>query len=1773
MKKVAVNAGFSPIAIVGRACVLPGALDPQAMWEATQSGRDLTSAAPAGRWGVKPARIFGQATGSAEAMADRTWSDRGGYVRGFEGVFDGAGFELPADEILSLDPLFQWVLHTGRVALDGARWSGRRTNAGAVIGNLSYPASAMSQYAEHVWLHRLASQLGETADKTTGRSRPDARNRFMSGLPAHLLAKGLGLGAGAFALDAACASSLYAIKLACDALHAGRADLMLAGAVNRADDLFLHVGFSALKALSPTGQSRPFHADADGLLPAEGACMFALRRLEDAERDGGEILGVIRSVGLSNDGRGRGFLVPSQAGQVRAVTQALNLSGLSPSEIGYVECHATGTVVGDATEIATLNEVFGHRGGGLPIGSFKANAGHLITAAGGAGLLKVLGAMEHGEFPPTPHLDALNPALMGTSLRLLRSAESWADGPVRRAGVSAFGFGGNNAHMIVEQWRRGGLSVPIASKPVAPQVAVVAMGARVSDGQSAVDFESSLFDEGSRVPRVGGGESCHADVVTVPVQGLKFPPADLQQTLPQQLLLLEAAREAAAGLKLNPERTGVLVGMGCDPEVARHGARWRMIEWAERWGAYPGWVRAARDGFVPLLGAAGVVGAMPNVVANRINSQFNFSGPSFTVSSEELSGVRALELAAGALQRGELDAALVGAVDICAEEVHQSAALQVLSADRQRAGDAAIVLVLKRLEDAQADGDRVLAVLHSEGEVDGTEPDLDLHTTSLVHKFGHAHAASGLVHVAAAVLSCARGCAPAGLSAAGGGASRSARVSVQALGGQSAQVRLSADTAQVGPIFSARDLQSGPSLSVPVHRPPPAVPALSGLRLPEPEVMAKAPALPPELERVSNVRVFQGTPMLKRIYPESQALPEIQAQPASTVIAAGPLPALNRHMDIQRAMSLAHQQYLGEQAALHGQFLQLRSQAAQALLRSGAADCLAPSVRHAAEATRAVLSVSTSVAETRANAAASPAVVDRVSGLTFSREQLETHASGRISEIFGSEFAHQDEYALQVRMPEPPLLLADRIVGMQAVPDSMGTGTVWSETDVRADSWFLHRGRVPAGVLIECGQADLFLISYLGIDRFNAGTRAYRLLGCELTYHGSAPAAGETLHFDIHVDAHARQGDIRLFFFHSDCHVGERPVLSVREGQAGFFSERELAESVGVLWSAEDESPVENPRLDPPKTATTHQNFDRQRVQAFAAGELFSCFGAGFERGQTHTHTPGIQAGKMCFIDSIEGLDATGGPWGRGYARAVTAIQADDWFFDGHFKNDSCMPGTLMFEGCLQLMAFYLASQGHTLQRDGWRFEPVPEVPYQLQCRGQVLPSSRELVCEVFVEEIWDGPEPTLFAHLLGTVDGHKAFHARNVGLRLVPDWPLDSEPERMAALSDHQAQAEPGGAAVVDGFEFGYPALLACAWGKPSNAFGPMYQPFDGTRRVARLPGPPYHFMSRVTRLEGDIGGFTAGAEVEIEYDVPPGAWYFENNGCRTMPFAVLLEAALQPCGWLASYVGSALTSDQDLAFRNLDGNGKVLCELGPDTGTLRTVSRLTNVSSSGGMIIESFAVRCYVGADCVYELDTVFGFFPAAALENQIGLATTDAQKAELAAESTYNVDLTAQPKRYCAHAPCLADPMLLMIDRVTAFDPTGGAAGLGTLRAEKDVNPDEWFFKAHFFQDPVQPGSLGIEAMLQLLQFYMLETNMQNDAQKGGEVAPQFEPIESDATMAWKYRGQVVPENKVISTTLEITERGVDQRGPFARAQASLWVDGKRIYEAQGVGVRIV
>jgi len=251
---------FEPIAVVGQSCVLPGALSPNELWDKIAAGKDLISRVPEGYWRTASSLVMAPPANDAK---DITWTDRGGYVHGFESVFSPEGFLTPPEEINQYDKFVHWLLHTAREALkDAGYFTPKRLNAGMIIGNLSYPSPSFSKFAESEWLKAQKDPFFSKVANIAADKKPHAINRFMSGLPAHIVARALGLKNDAFCIDAACASSLFAMKIACDRLHDRKADLMLAGGVNGSDDLIIHIGFCTLQAMSRTGRSRPFNKNA-----------------------------------------------------------------------------------------------------------------------------------------------------------------------------------------------------------------------------------------------------------------------------------------------------------------------------------------------------------------------------------------------------------------------------------------------------------------------------------------------------------------------------------------------------------------------------------------------------------------------------------------------------------------------------------------------------------------------------------------------------------------------------------------------------------------------------------------------------------------------------------------------------------------------------------------------------------------------------------------------------------------------------------------------------------------------------------------------------------------------------------------------------------------------------------------------------------------------------------------------------------------------------------------------------------------------------------------------------------------------------------------------------------------------------------------------------------------------------------------------------------------------------------------------------------------------
>ncbi|MEW1775380.1 beta-ketoacyl synthase N-terminal-like domain-containing protein [Streptomyces sp. NPDC086777] len=465
----------TPVAIVGMAVLLPGAAGLDAYWTNLRDGVDAIGEVPEGRWDAEYYRP-GSATGPA--VPDEVYCRRGGFVDGLAevevtryGIMPNSVAGTEPDQLIALDVAAAAIADAG-----GADRLPDRHRIGVVLGRGGYLTPGLVRLDQRVrTAGQLVRTLGELVPDLTpgqlarvreafterlGPASPESAIGLVPNLAASRIANRLDLRGPAYTVDAACASSLVAVDQAVTELAAGRCDLMLAGGVHHCHDITLWSVFSQLRALSPSQRIRPFHRDADGILIGEGTGVVVLKRLADAERDGDRVYAVIRGTGVASDGRTAGLVNPDPGGQTHAVRQAWRAAGLDPAaphSVGLLEAHGTATPAGDAAELTTLAQVFGPSGGAAEravLGSVKSMIGHTMPAAGVAGLIKAALALHHATLLPTLHCDDPHPALAATRFRTLDRAAPWETAPgqpVRRAAVNAFGFGGINAHVVLEE--------------------------------------------------------------------------------------------------------------------------------------------------------------------------------------------------------------------------------------------------------------------------------------------------------------------------------------------------------------------------------------------------------------------------------------------------------------------------------------------------------------------------------------------------------------------------------------------------------------------------------------------------------------------------------------------------------------------------------------------------------------------------------------------------------------------------------------------------------------------------------------------------------------------------------------------------------------------------------------------------------------------------------------------------------------------------------------------------------------------------------------------------------------------------------------------------------------------------------------------------------------------------------------------------------------------------------------------------------------------------
>ena len=407
---------FAPIAVIGVATLLPDAPNVDMFWQNILSAKVSLKEVPEERWTPSDFWVEG---GPKNVDENKTYSKIGGWVEGYE--FDWRRWKIPPGSLPQIDLTQQWAVPVSAAALEDAGYMGEgaqelpRARTGVIFANalggenrnLSNHRIWADQFARHAVEAGGMPNEGKAAfkeailnnlPKVTEDTMPGELANVVSGRVANLL----DLQGPNYSTDAACASTFAAILDACRLLQTRQVDLMVAGASDRTMDPATFAKFSAIGALSAT-HSTPFDSKANGFVMGEGSGALALKRLSDAIRDGDRIQAVIRGLGASSDGRGKGITAPSTRGQIQAVSRAYMQAGYDSSTVELIEAHGTSTVVGDATELTSLTSAFdkAHPGQSVAVGSIKSQIGHLKAAAGIAGLVKAIRAVDTATIPPS----------------------------------------------------------------------------------------------------------------------------------------------------------------------------------------------------------------------------------------------------------------------------------------------------------------------------------------------------------------------------------------------------------------------------------------------------------------------------------------------------------------------------------------------------------------------------------------------------------------------------------------------------------------------------------------------------------------------------------------------------------------------------------------------------------------------------------------------------------------------------------------------------------------------------------------------------------------------------------------------------------------------------------------------------------------------------------------------------------------------------------------------------------------------------------------------------------------------------------------------------------------------------------------------------------------------------------------------------------------------------------------------------------------------------
>ncbi len=768
------------------ACRFPGAVDERAYWDNVL--KDVYAIAPMPAERFNRPRYYDPEIGAY----GKSYCDLGGLVD--EHSFDARAFRMPPKVVENTDVAHLWALECARATLEDAGYDPFQlegANVGVIVGhargserssNIAF-STAIEEMVQALddapslaalGLDRLADLKREIVERVHAsypRRTEDGAVGAMTSALAGLVANSFGFTGRHMVVDAACASSFAALDIGVRALLQNRLDAAIVGGASYSQELSV-IMFAQSRALSPNG-SFPFDKRADGFISSDGFGLVMLRRLEDALRDGNKIRAIIRGVGGSCDGKGKALWAPRREGQVLAMRRAYEMAQVDPGTVGLIEGHATSTPLGDRTELESLHEVYAEARGGkpMPVGSVKGNIGHCREAAGAAGLVKAILALEHATLPPTGNFRDPSDQIPWDELavEVVTAPRPFDADGVRRVGVNAFGIGGLNYHVLVEEApSRVSVATPALSesgrRAERCDVAIVGVGGRfpgasdadtffekISSGEDisqdvpADRWDSSIyFAPGDRAPyRTYTKRGAFVTDFEADWRRYRVPPKLVERNDPLQFMLLESTLDAFDDAKIDlskidHERVSTTVGtvFGSDYALALALAI-RSQELADvaaevldRVGdpALIEEILTALRKRYPSINEDSSGSFSSSTLASRTAKTLDFMGPTYALDAACASSLASMEAACELLRAGVVDVAIHGGGDRAMRVQRYEAYCQFYSLSRSSVprpfdhradgfipGEGAGVCVLKRLEDAERDGDPIRAIIRGVG--------------------------------------------------------------------------------------------------------------------------------------------------------------------------------------------------------------------------------------------------------------------------------------------------------------------------------------------------------------------------------------------------------------------------------------------------------------------------------------------------------------------------------------------------------------------------------------------------------------------------------------------------------------------------------------------------------------------------------------------------------------------------------------------------------------------------------------------------------------------------------------------------------------------------------------------------------------------------------------------------------------------------------------------------------------------------------------------------